>query len=237
MSLTTLRVFSTLGLASVLEEMTPRLADVRLETVLAPTAILLERIRAGETADIALLLSESVDALAQQGVMLPGRTDLARSLVGIAVRAGAPHPDISTVAAFVASMHAAKSLAYSRAGASGLFFAGLLERLHIAEVVNAKATVIPAGFTGEVVRRGEAEIAVQQISELMAVPGIEIVGTLPPGIEGVSIFSAGIFAASQNAALARSAIERLAAPDAADVFRAKGLEPLGNPASRQSQAE
>ncbi|HEY2131368.1 MAG TPA: substrate-binding domain-containing protein [Acetobacteraceae bacterium] len=237
MSPPSLRVFSTLALAGVLEEMTPRLADIRLETILAPTAMLLERIRAGETADIALLLSDSVDALAQQGILLSGRTDLARSLVGIAVRAGAPHPDISTVAAFVATMHAAKSLAYSRAGASGLYFAGLLERLHIADAVNAKATVIPSGFTGELVRRGEAEIAVQQISELMVVPGIDIVGTLPPGIEGVSIFSAGIFAASQHAALARSAIARLAAPDAADVFRAKGLEPLGNPASRRSQAE
>jgi molybdate transport system substrate-binding protein len=237
MSLPTLRIFSTLGLAGVLEEMTPRVADIRVETVLAPTGILMERIRAGETADIALLLSDSVDTLARQGILLPGRTDLARSLVGIAVRAGAPHPDISTAAAFVATMHAAKSVAYSGAGASGLFFAGLLERLHIAEAVNAKATVIPSGFTGELVRRGEAEIAVQQISELMVVPGIEIVGTLPPGIEGVSIFSAGIFAASQHAAQARSAIERLAAPEAAEVFRAKGLEPLGHTASHQSLAE
>jgi molybdate transport system substrate-binding protein len=232
MSLPTLRVFSTLGLAGVLEEMTPRLTDIRLETILAPTAILMERIRAGETADIALLLSDSVDTLARQGILVPGRTDLARSLVGIAVRAGAPHPDISTVAAFVATMHAAKSLAYSGAGASGLFFAGLLQRLNIAEAVNAKATVIPSGFTGELVRHGQAEIAVQQISELMTVPGIDIVGTLPPGIEGVAIFSAGIFAASQHAALARSAIARLASPDAADMFRAKGLEPLGEPTPR-----
>jgi molybdate transport system substrate-binding protein len=227
MSLPSLRVFSTLALAGVLEEMAPRLGDIRLETILAPTAVLLERIRAGETADIAVLLSDSVDTLGQQGILLPGRTDLARSLVGIAVRAGAPRPDISTVAAFVAALHAAKSLAYSGAGASGLYFAGLLEWLGIADAVNAKATVIPSGFTGELVRRGEAEIAVQQISELMVVPGIDIVGTLPPGIEGFSIFSAGIFAASDHAALARSAIARLATPDGADVFRAKGLEPLG----------
>ena len=114
----------------------------------------------------------------------------------------------------------------SRAGASGLYFAGLLQRLGIADQVNAKATVIPRGFTGELVSRGEAEIAVQQVSELMVVPGIDIVGTLPPGIEGISVFSAGTFASSVLVPQAEALIAMLISVESAGVFRAKGLEPL-----------
>jgi molybdate transport system substrate-binding protein len=221
-----LRVFSTLGLAGVLREIVPRFQGARIAHTLEPTGLLMERIRAGESADVAILLSDSIDELMQRGILRPGRTDLARSLVGIAVRAGAARPDISTVEAFVATMLAANSLVVSRAGASGLYFAGLLQRLGIADQVNAKATVIPSGFTGELVSRGEAEIAVQQVSELMVVPGIDIVGTLPPGIEGISVFSAGIFTSSVLVPQAEALIAMLISAESAGVFRAKGLEPL-----------
>ncbi len=221
-----LRVFSTLGLAGVLRAIAPRFTPARIETTLLPTALLMERIRGGEVADVAILLSESIDELVRKNILRPGRIDLARSLVGIAVRAGAKRPDISSVAAFIAAMRAAKSLALSGAGASGLFFAGLLDRLGIADEVKAKATIIPSGFTGELVRRGEAEIAVQQVSELKAVPGIDIVGTLPPGIEGVSVFSAGIFAASPLPAAAAALIAVLTSAETATIFRDSGLEPM-----------
>jgi molybdate transport system substrate-binding protein len=209
-------VFSTLGLAGVLHAL-------GIEATVMPTALLMQRIRAGETADLAILLAESIDELIDAGILLPGRTDLARSQVGLAVRAGAPHPDISTVESFVAAMHAARSLALSRAGASGLFFTALLDRLGIAEMVNAKSHIIPAGYTGELVAHGKAEMAVQQISELMVVPGIDIVGPLPPGIEGISIFSAAVFAASSAPAAAASLIARLAAADNDSVFITRGL--------------
>ncbi len=225
----TVRVFSTLGLAGVLRDVAPRFAGAGLETTLLevallPSALLMERIRGGERADVAILLADAIDALVGAGVLRPGRTDLARSLVGIAVRAGAPRPDISSVDAFVATMRAAKSVALSGAGASGLYFAGLLKRLGIADEVRAKAIVIPSGFTGELVQRGEAEIAVQQVSELMAVPGIDIVGALPPGIEGVSLFSAGIFAGSERRAEAEALIGMLVAEEAAEVYSRNGLE-------------
>jgi molybdate transport system substrate-binding protein len=219
----TLRVLSTMGLAGVLGEMGSR---VQIETTLLPTVLLMERIRAGETADVAILLADAIDALVREGVLQSGRVDLARSLVGIAVKEGAPKPDISTVEAFVAAMRAAKSLAFSQAGASGLYFAGLLERLGIAEEVKAKAKIVPSGFTGELVRRGEAEIAVQQISELKAVPGLDIVGTLPAGIESVSLFSAGIFAASGRKEEAGALVGMLSAAEAAPVYEANGLEKL-----------
>lgn len=221
-----LRVFSTLGLAGVLRDLAPRFEAARIEATLLPTMLLTQRIRAGETADLAILVSEAIDELIQQGILRPGRTDLARSVVGIAVRAGAPWPDISTVDAFVATMLTARSVALSRAGASGLFFAGLLQRLGIADQVNAKATVIPTGFTGELVARGEAEIAVQQVSELLVVPGIDVVGTLPPGIEGISVFSAGTFADTPMQAEAKALIAMLTSTEAAALFRANGLEPM-----------
>jgi molybdate transport system substrate-binding protein len=222
----TLRVLSTMGLAGVLGEIGSR---VEIETTLLPTVLLMERICAGETADVAILLADSIDALVRERVLMPGRVDLARSLVGIAVKEGAPKPDISTVEAFVAAMRAAKSLALSKAGASGLYFAGLLERLGIAEEVKAKAKIIPSGFTGELVRRGEAEIAVQQISELKAVPGLDIVGTLPAGIESVSVFSAGIFAASGRKEEAGALVAMLSAAEAEDIYAANGLEKLPRP--------
>jgi molybdate transport system substrate-binding protein len=221
-----LRVFSTMGLAGVLGEITPRFERAAIETTLLPTVLLMERIRAGETADIAILLADSIDALVREGVLRPGRIDLARSLVGIAVREGAPRPDISSVDAFVASMRAAKSVALSKTGASGLYFAGLLERLGIADEVKAKAKIIPSGFTGELVRRGEAEIAVQQVSELKAVPGLDIVGTLPAGIESVSVFSVGIFAASTMQEQAGALIGMLSATEAEEIYAANGLEKL-----------
>ena len=122
--------------------------------------------------------------------------DVAVSLVGVAVKAGAARPDISSVEALKAALLQAKSIAYSRIGASGVFFAELIQRLGIADEVNAKATVIPSGFTAELAARGEVELAVQQVSELMLVPGIDIVGPLPPGAESVTMFTAGVLAGS-----------------------------------------
>lgn len=226
MSEKSLRVLSTLGLAGVLDALAPRFAPARIEATLLPTVLLMQRIRAGERGDVAILVADAIDELVRDGVLLPGRTDLARSLVGIAVRSGATHPDISTREAFVATLLSARSLAVSAAGASGLYFAGLLQRLGIADEVNAKATVIPSGFTAELVARGEAEIAVQQVSELMVVPGVEIVGPLPPGIEGVTIFSAGLFAGGAMPAEAEALLALLTSAEAAAMYRAKGLEPL-----------
>ncbi len=150
-------------------------------------------------------------------------TDIAISHVGIAVRAGSPKPDISSVDALKAVLLAAKSIAYSRIGASGVFFAELIRRLGIADAVNAKA-IITAGLTGEVVARGEAELAVQQISELMQVRGLDIVGPLPPGAESITMFSTGVFSASAQADAARQLIAAFRSPDAGKALVAAGLQ-------------
>lgn len=226
----TLAILSTLGVMEALRELGPRFeaeAGIALQADYAPTQRLLGRIAAGEAADLAFLTAEAVDDLIASGTLAPGsRTDLARSFVGVAVRAGAPRPDISSAAAFVATLRAAKSIAYSRAGASGIFFAGLIRRLGIADEVNAKATVIPEGLTGALAARGEAEIAIQQVSELMAVPGIEILGRLPADIAGITTFSGAIFAGTARAAEARALLDFLTQPAHRAVFAAGGLEPV-----------
>jgi molybdate transport system substrate-binding protein len=141
----------------------------------------------------------------------------------MAVPAGAPQPDISTVEALRATLLATPSLVYSRAGASGIFFAELIERLGIAAEVNAKAIVIPQGFTAEVAARGGAALAIQQVSELMAVPGIEMVGKLPEGANTCAIFSAARFAQARPGADAL--LERLVAAMTPGRLAAHGLDP------------
>jgi molybdate transport system substrate-binding protein len=225
------KVMSTLGLMGVLRDLAPRCdqaVGAKLVTAFAPTAALTERIRAGEAADVAILTAAAIDALAREGTLAGGsRIDLARSTVGVAVRAGAPKPDISSAEAFLRALGDARSIAYSRAGASGIFFADLIRRLGIADRVNAKATVIPSGLTGELAARGEVEMAVQQVSELMEVPGIDIVGPLPAEFQGVTVFSGGLFAASPRKEAGTALLRLLSAADVAPVYGRKGLEPLG----------
>jgi molybdate transport system substrate-binding protein len=217
-----MRVMSTLAVAVVLRGLTPR-APVAMAVEFDPTMRLLKRIEGGERADIAILTDAGVEGLMAQGVLVPGsRRDLALSHIGMAVKAGAPRPDISTLAALQATLLAAPSIAYSGAGASGLFFAGLLERLGIAEAVNAKATIIPQGFTAALAARGEVALAIQQISELMAVEGVDILGKLPPEANTGAIFSAGLFAGADQAAAA--ALDWLAAAMDAPTLAAGGLE-------------
>lgn len=217
-----LRLFSTLAVMGLLQEVLPGLEAELGQPVapeFAPTAALLRRIAAGEAADLAILTAEAVEALTAEGRLLPGsRRDLCISLIGMAVRAGAPQPDIATPEACRAALLGARSIAWSQAGASGIFFAGLVERLGIAEAVRAKSIVIPQGLTGELAARGEAEVAIQQVSELMAVPGIDIVGPLPEALNTRAIFSGGLFTAEAGGLL--DAIARAMTPER---LRAKGL--------------
>lgn len=219
------RIFSTLAVATLLRRL---LAGAEVEVVYEPTARLLTRIEAGEPADLAFLTAEAAVDLAAAGV-LTGVREVARSFVGMAVRAGAPRPDIGTVEALRATLLAAPSLAYSRAGASGIFFAALIERLGIADAVNARATVIPQGFTAALAARGEVALAIQQVSELMAVEGVDIVGRLPEGANVGAVFSAGLFtgAAPDSHAL----LNRLLGAMDPAALQAAGLEPPGQSGS------
>jgi molybdate transport system substrate-binding protein len=224
-----LKIFSTLAIQGALPailERYQRAAGTRVDVHFEPTNGLLARIVAGEAADIVILTRSAVDDLAAKGVLISGSVaDVAVSLVGIAVKAGAAKPDIGSVEALKATLLAANSIGCSRIGASGVFFAGLIGRLGIAREVNAKATIIPSGLTAELAARGEVELAVQQVSELMLVPGIDVVGPLPSGAESVTMFSAGALAASVQVEAALELIAYLRSFSAAQALRAAGLQP------------
>jgi molybdate transport system substrate-binding protein len=222
------RMLSTLALKGAVTRLAGEYeatAGVRIDADFAPTVGLLPRLRGGEKADIVMLTREGLDELAAEGVVIAASVvDLARSYVGVAVKAGAAHPDIATEAAFRASVLAARSVAYSKIGASGIYFAELIGRLGIAAAINAKAT-IASGFTAERLITGEADLAVQQISELKQVDGIEVVGPIPLSLQTPAVFSAGRMAASQNVAEADALLRYLASPEVAPVLIETGLVP------------
>ena len=224
-----LAIFASNATRAVLDELKPELerASGRNVTVsFDPAQIMLKRIAAGESADLAILNQSAIDALAAEGkISGDSRRTLARCGVGVGVRAGAAKPDIASVDAFKRAMLEAKSIAHTTHGASGIHFSGLIERLGIADAVRAKAVTDAGGLIGELVVRGKAEVAIQQIPELMAVPGIEVVGPLPQELQTISVVTAGIFSASEAPGAARAALDYLISPAAARVFRAKGLEP------------
>lgn len=189
-----------------------------------PTAAIMKSIEAGDRADVIIGIDGSMDKLVEAGIVRKdSRVALADSILGVGVKAGAPRPDISTLDAFKQAMVEARGVAYSRAGASGIYFAGLIERLGIADAVNARAVVIPMGFTAEKVASGEAEVAVQQVSELMTVPGIDIVGPFPPEVQVVTRFDAAIFAEPRNPAGAAAFVAALSSPAAAKAYADGGL--------------
>jgi molybdate transport system substrate-binding protein len=189
-----------------------------------PTAAIMKSIDEGQRADMIIAIDNSMDRLVAAGIVRPeSRVTLADSVLGVGVRQGAPKPDVSTVEAFKRAMTGARAVAYSRAGASGIYFAGLIDKLGIAEAVNARAVVIPMGFTAEKVASGEADLAVQQISELMTVPGIDIAGPFPDEIQVVSRFDVAIFADATNPAGAAAFMQCLTSPAAAKAYADGGL--------------
>jgi molybdate transport system substrate-binding protein len=222
------RVLSTLALKGAVSHLAGHYEaanGVRIDADFAPTLALLERLRRGEAADLVILTREGLDELAREGrVIAADSVDLARSYVGIAVWGGVAHSDIASEAALRATLLAAR-VAYSRIGASGIFFAQLIGRLGIAAEVNARAVVIPSGFTAERLVTGEADLAVQQISELKQIAGVEIVGPIPRDLQTPAVFSAGLVATSNNAGEAARLLRYLASPEAAPALRESGLEP------------
>lgn len=223
------RVLSTLALMGAVRGLAGRYqaaGGARIDADFAPTLGLMDRLRGGETADVVILTKQALDDLASQGaVVAESCVDLARSFVGIAVKAGTNHPDIATEPALRATLLGARSIAYSRIGASGILFAQLIERMGIAREINERARIIPSGFTAELLLTGEAELAVQQLSELKQVAGVEVVGPIPHELQTPAVFSAGRLAASARAAQADALLRFLASSEVAPVLRESGLEP------------
>ena len=222
--MSTLGVFGPLGttIAPAFEAATGHTLSIRFD----PTGILIAAIASGQRADVVIAIDTALAPLAQQGILDPATlTNLARSSVGLAILPNAPPLDISTPDLFVDALRSARSIAWSRAGASGLMFAKLIERLGIAEQIRAKSVIIPHGLTAERLLTGEADLAIQQLSELKAVPGIQIAGPIPAPYQETITFTAALFTNPPNPAPAQSFLQTLTTQHATAAFTQAGLEP------------
>ena len=216
-----------LDLKTEFERTTPHKIVVVTTTMGTGETSIENRLRRGEPGDVVIVNAEALDDFIKQGTVVAGsRVDVARSAFGMAVRAGAPVPDVSTVDAFKRALLAAKSIAYS-ASVSGTYLSTeLFQRLGIADRVLPKSRRIEGERVGAVVARGDAEVGFQQISELMPVPGITLTGPLPDGVQRVTVFSAGIAAKAPSPAAAKQLVDYLVSPAAAAFVRKSGMEPL-----------
>jgi molybdate transport system substrate-binding protein len=230
-----IKVLSTTAMKMVFEELSPsfeRATGNRIDVTLGPSLRLEKQISEGEVADVAIVSANGVRDLVAQGRLVDGSlVEIAKSPIGVAVAKGAPKPDLSTAEGFKRAMLAAKSIACSRpvgGGQSGVHIAKVFADLGITEQMQAKSKYGaggPAGLAGLMVLRGEAEIGIQQMAELMAVDGIDVVGPLPSEIQMVTPFVAAIPTNASHAAAGRAVIAFLTTPDAKRVLKARGLDP------------
>jgi len=222
-------VLCSSGFKAVMEELAPQFERATHHKVVVRyglAAQLKQEIEAGEAFDLAVLTPAAIDDLiAQRKVASDSRTILARSGLGIAIRAGAHKPDISTVEAFKRSLLAAKSIAYAKEGASGVAFAALIQRLGIADDLKAKSTLTATGEeVGAAVVRGEVEFGVLPVSEILPVRGAELLGTFPADAQSYIVMVAAVGAGARESRAARDLIRFLTAPAALPVINAKGME-------------
>ena len=226
MSATKIKVMLSAAFKEAYLELVPQFergTGHKVESLWVPSVQMMSRLKGGETVDLVILSAASLDALRNAG-LISDRTDLARSGIGVAVKSGARKPDISSGEAVKRAVLAAKGIAYST-GPSGIYLMELFQRMGIAESIKSKVKQVQGEPAGGVVARGEAEIAFQQLSELLPVPGIDFVGPLPADIQQITVFSAGLHGAAKQPDAARALVKFLTAPAAAPVIRKNGMEP------------
>jgi molybdate transport system substrate-binding protein len=224
------KVFASNAMKTALEELAPQFekaTEHKLSFNFNAAAMLKAEIEKGAAFDLAILGGPAADDLIRQGKLVAAtRTEVARSVAGLAVKKGAPKPDISTTEAFKRALLDAKSICYVEQGATGIYLKGLLERLGIAEQLKAKTKLLPpsnpAAFA---VANGEAEIGMTQISEILPYAGAELVGPLPAEIGLYSVYPAAVGPGAKEPDAAKALIRFLATPAAIPVLKSKGLEP------------
>ncbi|MEQ1772291.1 MAG: substrate-binding domain-containing protein [Burkholderiales bacterium] len=225
----TVRVYSGNGMSASLAELLPqfeRAHDCKVDVTFAPAQVMLREVKAGRTADLGLIGSGVMDQVLQLGLIVPASVrTLTSNGIGVGILAGAPKPDLSSVESFKRVLLNARCVAYTTEGASGIYFAGLIEKLGIAEPIKAKAKTRSGGLIAEFVVSGDADIAVQQIPEIVAVAGVDYAGPLPAEIQSITVGTAGVFTDAKEPQLAQALLDFLQSPVAARVFRARGLEP------------
>jgi molybdate transport system substrate-binding protein len=228
-----IKVFSTVGLKSVLEELIPKFEKATghtLNLTWSTAALLAKRVQAGEQADALILIKGNVETLLKDGKIAPGTDSLfAQSIFAVGVKDGAPKPDISRPEAFKKSLLAAKGISYTdptAGGASGVYIAKQIERMGITEQLKNK-TKHPAsgGFSGSLLVNGEADIALNSKPELLSVPGVEVVGPLPGDMAVTVVYAAGVQSGAPQADAAKALLKYLMSDEAQAVFKANGYDP------------
>ena len=222
-----IKILSGGAMKSLMVEVVPlfeRANGSKAEIRFALTSVLKKEIEDGAAFDVALLPRPELDALVAAGKIAAGTpTDITRSAVGLAVRAGAPKPNIGTVAALKRTLQQARTIGYSD-GPSGTYIADLMVRLGIAEEMKPK-TRLTSRPVAEIVAEGEAQIGMQQIVAILPVKGAELVGPLPSELQNIIVYAAGIAAGSRQSGAARALVAFMATPEVVLMIRAKGMEP------------
>ena len=229
-----IKVFSTVGVKSVLKDLTPKFEKAsghKLAITWSTAALLTKRVQAGEQADALILIKGDIETLRKDAKVMPGTDNIfAQSIFAVGIKAGAPKPDISTVEAFKNSLLASKAVSYTdpaAGGASGIYTARQIERMGITEQMKGKSKHPPAGgFSGTLLVSGEADIAINSKPELLSVPGVEVVGPLPGDMAFTVIYDAGVQTGAAQADAAKALMKYLMSPEAQAVFKAKGYDPM-----------
>jgi molybdate transport system substrate-binding protein len=229
MTVNALKLLSSMATRELLNELVAqyeRSSGQRVTTEAAGGVDVAKRVRAGEAVDVAVLSSTAIDSLIAAGSLLPdSRIDLVKSGVAIAVRAGVPQPDVASEEAVKRAVLNAKTLSYST-GPSGVYLEKLFERWGILEDIRGRIVVPPPGKpVGSLVADGTVELGFQQLSELMTLPGIKVIGPLPPEIQTITLFSGGVSPGCSRPELGRALLEYMASPSTASVKQQFGMEP------------
>jgi molybdate transport system substrate-binding protein len=224
-----IRVLSTQATEEAYRELVPQFEQAsghKVATVFTGTLDANKRLAAGESYDLLIMSAPSIDEHIKSGKVAAGsRVDLAKSGVGVGVKAGAPKPDVSTTEALKKTLLAAKSIGYST-GPSGVYMIGLFQRLGIADEVKPKLKQTPTGvFVGSIIASGEAEIGFQQVSELSHFAGVDYIGPLPADVQQFTTFASGIMAGAKEADAAKALVKFITSPNAAAAFKKRGMEP------------
>jgi molybdate transport system substrate-binding protein len=198
----------------------------RVVTAWSGTEAIAKRISSGEVFDVVIIAAPNIDKLAQDGKVVAGsRTDFAKSAIGVAVRSGLPKPDVSSSGAIRQAALDARSIAYS-SGPSGFYLEELFRKFGISDQIKDKVRQPPSGVqVGELLARGDADLGFQQISELIHVKGIEFLGPLPPDIQNITVYSAGLLVTAPAPEAARTFMKSLTAPEFAPAVRRSGMDP------------
>lgn len=222
-------VLASNGIKAAVVELVPQFEKEtghRLVFTWSAANLLVKQIEGGAAFDVAIVTPALMKGLIKEGKVVDGSAvDLARVGLGVAVKQGAPKPDISTVAAFKQTLLNAKAVAYTTAGQSGLYFISVTEKLGIAEQIKAKGKTSPGGAVAEFVAKGEADVAIQLIPELASVPGVNVVGPFPAELQTYIVLTGGVSANAKDKAAAQALIKYLTTPAAISVIKSKGMEP------------